>query len=230
MKNQRSLGQSIHYVAPVGGLTGGDPVLVGELFGVVVGDVDAGSTAVVALEGEFSLPKVSGTAITQGQALYWDAENEELTPTFGYGRRVVAIATAAAGSSAATVYARLINAPSPYATPDVITVTAPVGGVSAGDLIKIGEALVGVCAEDADAGDPVPMYTRGVFTVSKVSAEAITLGDAVYWDSTDVVTGAPAAGEVRVGTALATAGNPSSTVQILLGSGAGEPFVVDTDT
>ena len=74
-----------------------------------------------------------------------------------------------------------------------ITVRAPTGGVSSGDVILRGAAL-GVCLHDADAGAALELGIEGVFTVTAATGDTLAAGDALYWDSsasalTSVTTG-----------------------------------------
>lgn len=65
----------------------------------------------------------------------------------------------------------------------VITVVAPTGGVSSGDIILVG-ATLGVCLHDADAGAALELGIEGVFTVTAATGDTLAAGDALYWDST----------------------------------------------
>jgi len=64
-------GNRIIVTTPTGGLSSGDPVQVGQLFGVALADYDAGDDAVILTQGVFTLPK-DASAPTQGAAAYWD--------------------------------------------------------------------------------------------------------------------------------------------------------------
>src|SRR5690606_35118552 len=69
-----------------------------------------------------------------------------------------------------------------------ITVPAP-APVKGGEVVIIGE-LAGIAFGDAAAGEPVDLALNGVFDLPKVAADAITVGDAVYYDATaKLVTG-----------------------------------------
>lgn len=92
-------------------------------------------------------------------------------------------------------------------TGDIITVPAP-ANVSAGDLVEVGK-LVGVACADALSGAPVNIKTSGVFTVKKVSAQAWTVGAALYVADGEATT--TASTNTPIGHALAIAANPSAT-------------------
>ncbi len=51
----------------------GQVVVIGKVLGVCLVDIAAGATGSVALDGVFSVPKVSGAVIAQGENLTWDA-------------------------------------------------------------------------------------------------------------------------------------------------------------
>ncbi|MFW5655810.1 MAG: DUF2190 family protein [Roseicyclus sp.] len=93
---------------------------------------------------------------------------------------------------------------------DVVTVPAP-AAVTSGDGVKVG-MIFGVAQKDADNGDDVAVVTRGVFTLPKTSAQAWSVGDAIYWNnSSGVCTTATSAGNIFIGVAAAAAANPSAT-------------------
>ena len=92
-----------------------------------------------------------------------------------------------------------------------VTVTAP-RTVVAGEIVVVG-LLAGVAVHDAASGAPVEITTEGVFTVAKTEAQAwATVGLAIYAiPGTGVATTAVTAGNVLIGTNMATALNPSAT-------------------
>jgi|SRR5687768_6473755 len=92
---------------------------------------------------------------------------------------------------------------------DVVTVAAP-ADVSSGDGVLVG-TLFGVAAFDALSGADVEIKTRGVFELAKNSAEAWTVGIAIYWDATAKVVTSTSTSNTLIGKALAVAANPSGT-------------------
>ena len=102
---------------------------------------------------------------------------------------------------------------------DVVTLVAP-AAIDAGEPIANG-VLVGVAITDAANGAEVECATRGVFELSKTSAQAWTLGAAIYLiPSTRLVTTATTADNVLIGTAAAVADNPSDTGLVRLNGSA----------
>lgn len=95
---------------------------------------------------------------------------------------------------------------------DVVEKTAPVGGITAGQGMKYGQAGFGVALNTAAAGTPVQLKTSGIFTMAKTSALAITAGDRLFWDDTNKVVFKTSSGNLCVGIAEADAANPSPTV------------------
>lgn len=100
----------------------------------------------------------------------------------------------------------------------VVTVPAPVA-VSSGDLVTVG-VLAGVAQFDAGPGDPVEIAVEGVHEVAKVSAQAWTVGAAIYVTSAGLATTAAAAGNVLIGVAMEVAANPSATGVVRLNGAA----------
>ena len=77
MKNYHSKGENLTLTAPSGGVTSGEMVKVGSLFGIANSTEVAGSNFVLVTNGVFTLPKrshASEEAISGGEPLYLDAD------------------------------------------------------------------------------------------------------------------------------------------------------------
>ena len=107
---------------------------------------------------------------------------------------------------------------------DCLTVPAPTGGTVSGGLYLVG-SIVGVAATTEEAGDPVVLKTEGVFELAKVNAQAWSVGDPIYMNTTSRnATNASATGVVLIGVATEEAANPSSAGRVRLnGVSAPEP-------
>lgn len=93
----------------------------------------------------------------------------------------------------------------------VLDLTAPSGGVVAGQAYKIGQLLV-VATVSAAETEIFAALTEGVVELPKTSAQAWTEGALIYWDpSPGEATTATTAGNHLIGTAVAAAANPSAT-------------------
>lgn len=93
---------------------------------------------------------------------------------------------------------------------DAITVPAPNGGTKSGELYKVG-SIIGVAATTEVAGDDVVLKLSGVFSLTKVSAQAWAVGDPVFMNTTSrALTNVSAAGLVLVGVATEVTSNPST--------------------
>lgn len=95
---------------------------------------------------------------------------------------------------------------------DTVTVPAP-ADVSSGDLVLVGK-LFGVAAFDAKENADVEIFTKGVFSLPKTSAQAWTVGAAIYWDGSKCTTAASE--NTLIGHALVAAANPSATGTVRL--------------
>lgn len=62
----------------------------------------------------------------------------------------------------------------PYTVPSATT-------IASGQVVKVGNVL-GVALAGGTAGDVIQIQTEGVFTVPKVSAAVIALGESLTWD------------------------------------------------
>ena len=94
---------------------------------------------------------------------------------------------------------------------DVITVTAPVGGVKSGDPILVGGALFGVATGSADAGEEFELSTVGVFNLPKVTAQLWGQGEPIYFDAAAGNCTTVDTNNTLIGHAARAAANPSAT-------------------
>ncbi len=108
MKNYIQEGRTLTVTAPAG-VASGELVVVGRIVGVAAFDAVSGAEVEVVTEGVFTLPKVTGTVVTAGDALYWDAAAKQLTPTPGTGSKpLVGYAVRGAAAADATVDCRVV--------------------------------------------------------------------------------------------------------------------------
>ncbi|MBX6321994.1 MAG: DUF2190 family protein [Rhodospirillaceae bacterium] len=98
---------------------------------------------------------------------------------------------------------------------DVITVTAPTGGVSSGDGVIVG-SLFGVAAFTAAEGENVEIATTGVYELPKDPTAVIAAGAQVAWDTSAKQIDLPDTGFYPVGIAIEAAGNGITTVRVRL--------------
>lgn len=95
-----------------------------------------------------------------------------------------------------------------------VTIPAPYD-VASGAGCLVG-TLFGVASVTAASGADVTLVTEGVFRLSKVSAQAWTLGAAIYWDDAAKLCTTVSAGNTLIGKALAAAANPTATGTVRL--------------
>ena len=98
---------------------------------------------------------------------------------------------------------------------DVVIVSAPSGGVTSGQAVKVGD-FFGVAQLAAAEGADVPIAMEGVFDLPKTSAQAWTVGVKIYWDATNSVCTTASSGNKLIGGAVLAAANPSGTGRVLL--------------
>lgn len=98
---------------------------------------------------------------------------------------------------------------------DIVTITAPYTATS-GTGVQVGSYLFGVACADMASGASAQIQTCGVFDMAKVSAQAWTAGDTIYWDNSAKLCTTTASTNLPVGVALADAANPSSTGRVVL--------------
>ncbi len=86
--NYHQHGQTVDWTNGTGSnVASGDPVVIGTQLGVAITDIANGESGTVAMEGVFSIPKATGSAINQGTAVDFDVSegnaNGSLTPATG---------------------------------------------------------------------------------------------------------------------------------------------------
>lgn len=97
-----------------------------------------------------------------------------------------------------------------------LTLAAPYDVVSGAGLL-VG-SIFGVAIYDALSGVAVEAAVEGVFTLTKVSAQAWTVGALIYWDNTAKACTTVSTSNKLIGVAVAAAANPSSTGSVRLNS------------
>lgn len=110
MKNYIQNGDAINYLIPSATtITAGSVVAIGtNITGVAVTGGTTGDTIVVNLCGVYELTKDAPLVITQGDRLFWNASNKEITKTVT--DRPIGVAWADAASADTTVLVSLYEA------------------------------------------------------------------------------------------------------------------------
>ena len=98
---------------------------------------------------------------------------------------------------------------------NVISVTAPAGGVTANQGLLIG-SLFDIATCDALEGECTEIATTGVFDLNKDAATVIEQGDSVAWDDAAKEITLPGGGPYLVGIATLAAGDGATTVTVRL--------------
>jgi predicted RecA/RadA family phage recombinase len=98
---------------------------------------------------------------------------------------------------------------------DMITVTAPTGGVASGQGLLVGN-LFGVAATTVAEGNSVEIATVGVYELPKLVSAVVAAGARVAWDNTAKRVVLPGTGMVPIGIATLAAGNGVATVRVRL--------------
>ena len=110
MKNYVQSGDFIEFTAGAT-ITSGQLVQVGSIHGVSITDVANGAKGTLALQGVFTLPKLTaaaGDACTAGGPVYFSSGSVSGTDSSGT-RKLVGYSLAAAAQAATTVQVRLGN-------------------------------------------------------------------------------------------------------------------------
>jgi predicted RecA/RadA family phage recombinase len=97
---------------------------------------------------------------------------------------------------------------------DTLTIPAP-ADVLSGGVVQMG-AIVGVANGSATQGAPVDVDVVGVFSLPKVAATAVAVGDVLYWDATAKLVTKTATANTRLGVATEPAGAGAAEVAVRL--------------
>lgn len=100
----RQDGNALDYTAKTA-VAAGEIVVIGDRIGVAGGDIDAGATGAVVVEGVFTMPKKAATAIEAGKEVYFSAADGTVSTTSADTDAGYAVESAAA--DAATVRVKL---------------------------------------------------------------------------------------------------------------------------
>ena len=84
---------------------------------------------------------------------------------------------------------------------DVLTLTAPSGGVTAGTAYLFG-GLVVIAQTTAAEAASFDAYATGIHSVTKANSQAWTVGAVIYWDDTNAVFTTASTGNYRAGVAV----------------------------
>ncbi|ESY72527.1 hypothetical protein X740_33230 [Mesorhizobium sp. LNHC221B00] len=87
--------------------------------------------------------------------------------------------------------------------------------VASGDGVVAG-SLFGVAQGDIAVGDSGELGLIGVYDLEKVSAQAWTFGQRIYWDATAGNATTTASSNKLIGVAVEAAANPSATGKVRL--------------
>lgn len=107
MKNQVQKGDVLD-LSVADGKNSGDGILVGNIFGVLAEDNSSGGAAIraVAVEGVFTLPKLSSDDMAVGEKVNWNDSNDELQEATSDLDNVATVVEAA-GNGVTTVKVKL---------------------------------------------------------------------------------------------------------------------------
>jgi predicted RecA/RadA family phage recombinase len=99
-------GETLDYTATAA-VQNGDVVSLNTRIGVAGNDIAAGETGAVHVVGVFEIPKAA-VAIDLGAAVYWDADNQQITTTQA-GNIPAGYAVAAAGANDDAALVKLLG-------------------------------------------------------------------------------------------------------------------------
>ena len=109
-------GEMFNFVNGATPVVSGQVVRIGNILGVALLDIAANATGSVAIEGVFTVPKVSGAVIAQGESLTWDVsaaafDDNAAVPATGDVTGPPAVAFQAAGNGVTTMAVKFTGVP-----------------------------------------------------------------------------------------------------------------------
>ena len=106
MKNHTQKGDVITVPAPAGGITSGEGMIIGNIFGIAAYTAADGDPVELGTTGVYQLPKATTAVLTVGARVAWDNTAKNINVP-GTGRFPVGIATEGAGNGTTSVAVRL---------------------------------------------------------------------------------------------------------------------------
>lgn len=85
--------------------------------------------------------------------------------------------------------------------------------LAAGQVTNVGDLIV-VAVDAAASGAPCVGVTEGVFTLPKVTANVLTVGEKVWLASGQITDNSGAAGAILAGKVFSDAGNGATSVEV----------------
>lgn len=110
-------GKTIQWTNGTGSaVVSGQVVAIGSILGVALVDIAAGASGSVAIDGIFTVPKVTAAVIAQGESLVWDVsaakfDDNAATPATGDISGAPAVAMEAGTSSMTTLKVKFTGVP-----------------------------------------------------------------------------------------------------------------------
>ena len=87
--------------------------------------------------------------------------------------------------------------------------------VSVGDVVPLGTGMIGIATVSGIAGETIALQVENVFEIAAAAADAIAVGDLLYFDETNRVLTKTATDNVRAGRAVsAKAGSTAGSILV----------------
>lgn len=160
MKNFIQEGTRVDWTNTTGSaVASGDVVIVGSLAAIAVVDIADTKSGEVALEGVYELTKDTPLAISQGDEVFWNTTNKEVTKTAT--DKPLGVAFRAAGSSDTTVQVKIYGQGNgiPVAA-TVAALTDNSGGTADATLEDCNNAVTGVDGTGSNAASKADVDAR----------------------------------------------------------------------
>lgn len=88
-----------------------------------------------------------------------------------------------------------------------------------GDLVQIGDKLLGVAVDTYTSGSTGQIWTSGVFDIAKTTGQAYAAGAAVWWNNTTFkLTTSTGAAYLEAGVVVSAAASGDTTARVRLGA------------
>jgi predicted RecA/RadA family phage recombinase len=106
-----------------------------------------------------------------------------------------------------------------YQKGEVLDITLT-GDKAVGDVIVLGDSMIGVTASAGLSGETIAVEVEKVWTINAKTADAISIGDFLYWDATNKELTTTATDNTKAGVAVSAKGaTVAGTVNIKINVG-----------
>lgn len=216
-------GDNINYTNPsdaANNIAVGDIVPLINFCAVAITNIKKGETGALQTNGVFQVPAVTDAPFSVGDIVYWDATAKKATKT-GTNNvylGVVAEAKAQAGATAnvkLTMCASTTTQVTDGASIDYTHPADAAADLAEGDVVELTN-MIGVAMESIAKGETGKVAVQGTFELTSDTGTAYSVGDKLYWNTTNHTLTKTVSTNIKVGFAVEAKASATATAKVLL--------------